>query len=459
MKAVRIIFRQPLGHIKNFLTKGHPRSVEAKKNIVASFFIKGFSILINLVLVPVTINYINPTQYGIWLTLSSIITWFSFFDIGFGNGLRNRFAESKALGDYQKARIYLSTTYAILTIIFFILWMVYFIINHLLDWTLILNAPKKMFDELSLTALIVFSFFCIQMVLRLITTIFIADQKPAKASLIGVSSQLVALIVIWVLTKTAKSSLVYLGLSFGAAQLVVFLLASFWFYTHDYKFYSPRKRYIDWKYARDIFTLGSKFFLIQVSFIIIYQTNNLIITQISNPIEVTYFNIAYKYLSIALMLFTIILNPYWSAYTDAYARRDYIWMKNTYKKLQKILYLYIFSVIILIIISNFVYKIWVGSLLIISSQMTISVGIYIILIGMVSLYTQILNGLGKIKVQLFAYSFAIFFHIPFAILLGKIWGSIGVVISASIFYVIVWLTTGKQLKLLIDNKSYGIWNS
>ena len=37
--------------------------------------------------------------YG--LTLSSIIGWFAFFDIGFGNGLRNKFAEAIAKGDHQ----------------------------------------------------------------------------------------------------------------------------------------------------------------------------------------------------------------------------------------------------------------------------------------------------------------------------------------------------------------------
>ena len=67
----------------NFFTKGHKRSLEAKKNIIGSLLIKGCSIAIGLVAVPLTINYINPAQYGIWLTLSSMIAWFSFFDIGF----------------------------------------------------------------------------------------------------------------------------------------------------------------------------------------------------------------------------------------------------------------------------------------------------------------------------------------------------------------------------------------
>ena len=111
---------QPYSFVINLINKGHSRSVKAKKNIIASFFIKGISIAISLILVPLTINYINPSRYGIWLTLSSIVGWFSFFDIGLTQGLRNKFAEAKAKGDDNLAQIYVSTTYAILAIIFFI---------------------------------------------------------------------------------------------------------------------------------------------------------------------------------------------------------------------------------------------------------------------------------------------------------------------------------------------------
>src|SRR5437868_2015111 len=93
----------------DFFTKGHQRSLEAKKNIIGSLVIKGISIAIGLILVPLTIHYINPSQYGIWLALSSMIAWISFFDIGFTHGLRNKFAEAKAKADKDAARVYIST--------------------------------------------------------------------------------------------------------------------------------------------------------------------------------------------------------------------------------------------------------------------------------------------------------------------------------------------------------------
>ena len=102
--------------IKTYFTEGHERSIKAKKNILASFLIKGCSIGISLLLVPLTINYVNSSRYGIWLTLSSIVAWLSFFDIGLSQGLRNKFAEARAKNDDSIAQVYVSTTYALLAL-------------------------------------------------------------------------------------------------------------------------------------------------------------------------------------------------------------------------------------------------------------------------------------------------------------------------------------------------------
>src|SRR6476661_10517583 len=147
---------KPVLFFKTLINRGHDRSVNIKKNIIGLFVIRGCSIAISFLLVPLTIHYINPTQYGIWLTLSSIVAWFSFFDIGFGNGLRNKFAEAVAKGDRHLAKIYVSTTYAILCAVIGIALVVFFAVNPFLDWSRILNTSPEMAGELSTLAMLVF---------------------------------------------------------------------------------------------------------------------------------------------------------------------------------------------------------------------------------------------------------------------------------------------------------------
>jgi len=246
--------------MSDFFTKGHQRTIEAKKTIAVSIFIKGISILISLVLVPLTINYVNPTQYGIWLTLSTIIVWFGFFDIGLGNGLRNRFAELKATGNFEMARIYVSTTYAVLTIIFSIVWILFFMVNLFLDWSKILNAPAQMATELSNLAIIVISFFSLQIIFKTISTVLLADQKPAKSTILDMSGQLIALAVIFILTKTTVGSLLYLGIVFGLIPVVVLIIYSLFSYNNQYRQFSPSLKYIRFSRINDILGLGFKFF-------------------------------------------------------------------------------------------------------------------------------------------------------------------------------------------------------
>ena len=58
-------------------------------NILFSGILKIISLLTSLLIVPITINYLNNEVYGIWMTISSMLFWISTFDIGLGNGMRN----------------------------------------------------------------------------------------------------------------------------------------------------------------------------------------------------------------------------------------------------------------------------------------------------------------------------------------------------------------------------------
>jgi O-antigen/teichoic acid export membrane protein len=79
-----------LSTIKNkvqaFWKEGNERSLQVKRNIVYTFLIRGLSVLIGFMLLPLTINYLNPTQYGIWVTIASLVAWINTFDIGLSNG-------------------------------------------------------------------------------------------------------------------------------------------------------------------------------------------------------------------------------------------------------------------------------------------------------------------------------------------------------------------------------------
>ena len=94
--------------------------------------------------------------------------------MGLGNGLRNKLGEALAKKDFDLAKIYVSTTYAILTIVISVVALIFFIANFFIDWTIVLNTDQEMAKELTILAFIVFGFFFITFVIKLISIVLTA---------------------------------------------------------------------------------------------------------------------------------------------------------------------------------------------------------------------------------------------------------------------------------------------
>lgn len=443
--------------LRGFLSKGHHRSVKAKKNIIASFVIKGASIMVGLAFVPLTVGYVNPLRYGIWLTLSSIVGWMSYFDIGFGNGLRNKFAESIARKEYDNARIYVSTTYAVLIALAIVCISIFIFVNPFISWTRILKAPEGMAKELEWLALIVFIFFWMQFVLQLINTIITANQEAAKASFFNLVGNIFSLIFIFILTRTTTGNLIYLGIVLSIAPVLVLLISSLWFYNREYKIYAPSIKFIRLRYARNLIGLGFNFFIIQIAALILFQTDNIVITQIFSPREVTTFNVAFKLFSVISMAFSIIITPLWSAFTEAYTNKDVDWIKGTLSKLRKIWLVLILITIVTLIASPLIFKLWMGDKVKVPFSLSIALSVYIIVASWQNIHVYFLNGIGKIRLQLYLVIVSGIINIPMAIFLGRWIGLAGVTLANTILFAVMGIIFSIQVKKIINNNAKGIW--
>jgi len=450
-----------INKLKKFITEGNKRSVEAKKNVIGSMLIKVMSIAISLVMVPMTIHYINPTQYGIWLTMSSMVAWISFFDIGFTQGLRNRFAEAKAKGNRELAKTYVSTAYFFIGIIFITIWVILLLANQFIDWGRLLNINEKAAHEVSVLAYIIFSYFCFQFVFKIITTILIADQKPAKAVMLDLFGQFLSLIAIYILTKLTSGSLIYLALALGVAPTLVIIGANLYFFKTKYKDYAPSLRFVKKKYAKDIMALGFKFFILQIAAIVQYQTILFLIAHYFDPLQVTSYNIAYKYFGILQMGFMILVTPLWSGVTDAYNSGDIEWIRNAVTKYLYILIPFILTGAAMLAISKPIYDLWLGENVVIV-PFTISLLCYVFISTTLFAYifVFVINGIGALQIQFYssiitsiafvALSMILIKHFHFgveSILISSIVSNLFGLIIAPIQY----------YQIIIKRKQAGIW--
>jgi O-antigen/teichoic acid export membrane protein len=390
----------PLIKFRRIFTEGHERSIKAKKNIIALIFLKGGYIAISLLLVPMTINYISASGYGIWLTLSSIVAWFSFFDIGLGQGLRNKLAEAQTKNDYEIARVYVSTTYAILTIIFVILWLLFLIINPHIDWTKVLNVNESMSSDVMALSLIVFTYFCFSSVLKLITTILTADQRPAKASLIDLFGVFLSLLAVFILKKTTEASLLKLGIALCGFPFLVLLTANIILFNGPYRKFRPSFSKIKFSDAKNLVNLGLVFFVIQIAAIIQFQTANIIIAKNFGSTEVTSYNIVYKYFGALNMIFMIFITPFWSASTEAFLKKDIAWIKNGIRKYNQLNIILLIISILMLVYSKVVYNLWIGKGTVnIIFSLSFWGFLYYNVMMFGSKYVAFLNGISALRIQ------------------------------------------------------------
>ena len=397
-----MIKKKTIDNFRKFITTGSGRSVKAKKNILRMIFLKGGNILVGLLLVPMTINYVDDENYGIWLTLSSMVAWMSFFNIGLNNGLKNKLGEALAKRDFHLDKKYVSTTYAMLCLIFIPLMLLTLFVVPFINWYSVLNVSESVGNSLLASICILVVYFCLNFILSTINMVLQADQNPAGASARDLVQQLFSLAIIWILTLTTKGSLMRLCVALCASPLIVSSIFNITLFNGKYKAISPSLKSIDFKVAPSLLNLGVKFFVIQIAGIIQYQMSNFLILRYVGATEVTAYNIAYKYISVLWMVWSIMTTPIWAAVTDAVAKEDYDWILNTQRKYLKLLVLFTICCALMLVISTWIYKIWIGDSVTITPLLSLFVFIYIWVMMFGNVFVSILNGAGKLNLQVYS---------------------------------------------------------
>jgi O-antigen/teichoic acid export membrane protein len=444
--------------INQFFNKGHERSVRARKNIFRSVLLKGGSVVITLVMIPLTIKYVNPTQYGIWLTLSSLITWAALFDMGLGNGLKNKLAQAIALNEPEKGRVYISSTYAIMCVISLLMFAVFYFVNPNIKWTSILNVPDDGSGYLNKIVLIIFAFFCFQFVVQLINTVLAANQAPAKTAQLNLVGQVLSLLAILVLMKFVPGSLTWLVMVMAGVPLLVLLGGSILMFKGFYRSLAPAISVVNFKSAKQMLSVGSTFFIIQICALVMYESDNIVITQLFGPKEVTTFNIAYKLFSVVLMFFVVVITPFWSAFTEAYTKNEYEWIKNTLAKINKLWLGLSLCTVVLTALSPWLYDMWVGKSISMPLSLSIAMCFYIITLIWQAIHVQFLNGIGKVKLQLYLGIATSVINIPLSVLLGRLIGVAGIPLANAIIFVVMGVVFSTQTNRIINRTATGIFN-
>jgi O-antigen/teichoic acid export membrane protein len=309
------------------------RSATILRQIFYSAGLKGVNAAVSFLIIPLYLSYLTEVSFGIWLTVSSVLNWFNFFDLGMGNGLRNRFAEALAENKPELAASYVSTTYGLISLVSTVLLLVFLVFHSFVDWGAFFSAPSQLSAEVDQMVFVLVIFFIPQFVLQLIKMIVTADQRPALVSLMNTSVNILHLTGIYLLIQFSESSLVNLSLVMASVNLAIPLVANILLFARKYKPYAPRISNINMAYSRDLMGLGFTFFILQGAALVVFMTDNFIITKVLGPEEVPAYNISYRYFNLLAVFFGLITTPFWSAFTEAFVKKDTPWIRKSMRRL------------------------------------------------------------------------------------------------------------------------------
>ncbi|MDE6296997.1 MAG: MATE family efflux transporter [Muribaculaceae bacterium] len=440
------------------ILKGNGRTVKARKNVLASMLLKGIDGIVYLLFVPVTLGYLKPYEYGVWLTLNSILIWIDSFDIGLGNGMRNKVAEAVAADDKERGRIYVSTTFFMLVMLMCVLVAIGSIAEPFVDWYAVLKTTPEEVGSLNRIVYFTFLIYALNFIFKFIGNVYLALQLPAVNNFFVTTGHLIALVVIFILTKaTATGSLLLVAVIYSASPLLVYLLAYPVTFFKIFPYLRPSIKYFRKRYLGDLFNVGILFFILQLSGILLFSLANLLISHEFGPEQVTPYNIAYRYYSVIPMVMAIIVAPMWSATTDAYARGEVEWIRVTMRRIHLYILAALGVLVVMTVLSEPVYGIWVGKEVRIGMPISFWMAVYTGILIISLSYSNFLNGLGKLRLQAInTVTVALLFY-PVCRYFGGLWGVPGILIGMCLLNMSGLVLNVIQFHKVINGRAKGIW--
>lgn len=396
------------------------RTKNIRLQVFLSFFLRSLSIFLNFYVVRLTIGYLGNDLYGLWIVLLSIISWLSLFDVGIGNGLRNKLTISLTNNDNENSRSYISTSYIILSCIGFVLILLFLACIYFVDWVLIFNSSLLNNGEYRLMMLL-FSFSIVfSFVLGLINSILNAYQQPALTNIISILTNLFFILSLIFFKSFFSSNIIKIVFIYCVSLILSHLLFTFYFFKL-HKEVTPSFNYFSRSKIKDILSLGGSFFVIQIAVLLIFTVDNYIILQLLGTEQVSIYNIVFKLFSIFTVAFGIIIAPMWSAFTEANEKNDFVWMKETIKKLNLIFLVVILGTIVMLVIYQDILDIWLPA----NNQITppfnliIAFSLFVAISIWNNIYSFFLNGIGMVKMQMITAVFGALINVPLAIFFVK----------------------------------------
>lgn len=423
-----------------------------KRSMLASVTLKPVGMALSLLYTPILLSYLGNEQYGIWVTILSIINWINYFDVGIGNGYRNQL--TKAIASENDALVFslTRTAYYLLSMIVACVFLIGTVLICILDF----NDFFKTTIDVKIVVMISFAFVSVNFIAALCKPQLFALQRTEYVSMMAVATNGLCLIFVAGLNAFFPRNMQLVAIAVGISGLLVnsvFSLISW----HKKGSLRPSLGRINVECVKDICGLGMRFFLIQIAALVLYSTGNLVITICLGSSAVTAYSTTYSAFGAVASLAVAALAPMWSRITQAAALKDFAWIKRALRYSLIAILPAAICLVIFAALFRHIAAIWLGVSLDYDNGLIFCMALYYVLYLWGSVLGTTANGLERTKSQLVTGVVGALINIPLAIFfcIGCSMRTTGILVSLililTVSNIVVMYDVVKYIKRNLDN--------
>jgi Polysaccharide biosynthesis protein. len=389
-----------------------------------SFIVKGLSLVAAFLTLPAYTRYFsNDDILGVWLAIVSFLTYIISCDFGLGNGMKNKLIEARSKHDSVLEKKYISAGYLSSGVFSLVLATGLLIAVWLVDLNSLFAVSETVISPLILkwSMSVVILSVCLELFLKNIVFILQSFQKNALASFITFLSTCLLLVFAYTYKGflPLNDLIVFSMWHFLSVNLPLIVTSIVVFAKKIEPF--PSFSAVEWKTTASLFSLGIRFFILQITTMVLFGINDIFISNLYGPSVVVVYQKYFKIFNAIIGLATIVQSPIWVAVAKAV-------QDKRFDRIKKLFYLDCAFTGLLVIIAGVaalglqvIFDLWLGQYTIqVVPWISLAFFLFSLIYLLVSLVTPFMNGTEAFKTFTIVSLVACILKVP-AIFLFKMW--------------------------------------
>lgn len=392
---------------------------------------------VSLLTLPLAVRYLGAGRYGVWATITTTAVCINLLDLGIANTLTNEISRAFALADKEAARRYFTNALALTCAAAGAAGLGFALVFRHVNWAGLLNVGASISSsELAQTIAVAVAFMLLALPCNLGSKLLAGYQelhRYAYATGAGALASVMGL-AIGIALRVRMPALYIMSL--GCMTFTSFFMLLFILWQKPWLL--PRLSCINLRSAKELLSSGSAFFLIQLSAVVVFSSDNVIVSHYLGPTEVTPYSITWRLAGVAAILQSLIFPALWPAYTEAYARGDIQWIRKTFATTMRwIVVLNLLCAGALILLGRDFIHIWAGAAAVPRFSLLCAMAVWIVVNGFMSVESCLLAALNRTRGQAMLSVCAAVMNIALSLVLVHHIGALGVIGGTILSYMAI----------------------